>query len=151
MTRLGRSIDNSLVYILGISFKTLLKEWEEHYQALYEPYREQLPSSAQTIKVKNRKGEVYHDLRLNADGRHAAYVSNHLGRYRVILHDLVTDKKRVVLRGGYRLEEVVDYSHPLLAWHPGGELLAIITEDKGLVNLYFYNLNDREKDTAIPF
>ena len=151
MTRLGRSIDNSLVYILGISFKTLLKEWEAHYKAMYEPYRQTLPPAAQTLKVKNRKGEVYQNLRLNPNGNHAAYVSNHLGRYRVILHNLLTDKKRVVLRGGYRLEEVIDYSYPLLAWHPGGELLAIISEDKGLVNLNFYNLNENKKTLQYLF
>lgn len=151
MTRLGRSIDNSLVYILGISFKTLLKEWEDYYMEMYEPFRQNLPQVGQTLKLKNRKGEVYHSLRLNPDGRHVAYVSNHLGRYRVILHNLVTDKKRVVLRGGYRLEEVIDYSYPLLAWHPGGELLAIIAEDKGLVNLYFYNLGDQEKTQQYLF
>ncbi len=151
MTRLGRSIDNSLVYILGISFKTLLNEWEQYYTELYEADQETLPPAQQSIKIKNRKGEVYQNLRLSPDGRHVAYVSNHLGRYRVFLHDLAADKRRVIFRGGYRLEEVIDYSHPLLAWHPGGELLAVITEDKGLVNLFFYNITDRETTQQFLF
>jgi hypothetical protein len=151
MTRLGRSLDNSLVYILGISFKTLLKDWESHYRALYEPYDEPLPVAEQTIRLKNRKGEVYQNLRLNPNGRHVAFVSNHVGRYKVIIHDLVTKKSRVVLRGGHRLEEVIDYSYPLLAWNPGGELLAIITEDKGLVNLYFYNAGEKSKTLQYMF
>lgn len=151
MTRLGRSLDNSLVYILGISFKTLLKEWENHYSALYEPYNKSLPAAEQTIRLKNRKGEVYQNLRLSPDGRHVSYVSNQIGRYKVIIHDLITNKSRVVLRGGHRLEEVTDYSYPLLAWNPGGELLAMITEDKGLVNLFFYNLSEKDKTRQYMF
>ena len=151
MTRLGRSLDNSLVYILGISFKNLLDDWNEYYRDLYEPSRAELPQAAQTIKLRNRKGETYQQLRINPDGRHIAYVSNHMGRYRVIIHDLTTGKKRVVLRGGYRLDEITDESHPILAWHPGGELLAIITEDKGLVNLYFYHLAEKDRTQQYMF
>lgn len=151
MTRLGRSIDNSLIYILGISFKTLLKEWEEHYKTMYDPLAGDLPPAMQTIKVKSRKDEAFQHIRLNPDGRHAAYVANHLGRYRVILHDLTNNKKKVLLRGGYRLEEVVDFSHPLIAWHPTGELLAVIAEDKGLVNLYFFNISNKEKSSQFLF
>lgn len=144
MTRLGRSIDNSLVYILGITFTTLLEDWKAYYSELYEPYREELPPAAQTLKLKNRKGESYHNLRLNPDGKHIAYVSNHLGRYRVLLRHLASKKQKVILRGGYRIQEVIDYSYPLLEWHPSGEILAIITEDKGLINLYFYNIEEEE-------
>ncbi len=147
MNRLGRSLENSMVYTLGISDKNLLKDWKEYYQTLYEPFRQNLPNPVQNIKVKNRKGEVYQHLRINPDGRHIAYISNHHGRYRVILHDFVNNKKKVLLRGGFRLEEIIDLSYPLLAWHPSGRILAIIAEDKGLLNLYFYNMDD-EKTTG---
>jgi hypothetical protein len=151
MTRLGRSVDNSLVYILGISLKNLLKDWEEHYNTMYVASSVGLPTAEQIVKLKNRKEEVYYSLKLNPDGRHIAYVSNHQGRYRVFLHNLTTDKRRVVHRGGYRLPEVVDQSYPLLAWHPSGELLAIITEEKGLVNLNFYNVREKEKTLQFLF
>jgi len=151
MTRLGRSIDNSLIYILGISFKTLLSDWEEHYKAMYEPYAGTLPPAQQAVNIKNRKDEVFQNIRLNPDGRHVAYVANHMGRYRVFVHDLASNKKRVLLRGGYRLEEVVDLSHPIIAWHPSGELLAIIAENKGLVNLYFFNIITKEKTQQFLF
>lgn len=144
MNRLGRSPENGIVYILGISLKTLLKEWEEYYHNMYEFSGQNLPTTAKKIDVKNRKGEVYQNLRICPDGRNIAYVSNHLGRYKVILHDMYTNKKKVLLRGGYRLDEIIDLSYPLMAWHPSGRLLAMIAEDKGFLNLYFYNLDDRE-------
>lgn len=151
MNRLGRSVDNGLIYILGISFKTLLKEWEAHYREMYEHFRKPLPAADQNIRLKNRKNEVFQNLRINPDGRHIVYISNHAGRYRVILQDLTTQKKRVLLRGGYRLEEVIDYSYPVMAWHPTGDLLAMIVEEKGLIHLHFYNLRDKERTTQYLF
>lgn len=151
MTRLGRNLDSSLIYVLGISFKTLLEEWEAHYRELYEPSREDLPPAFKTLELRNRKDEVYQQLRISPGGQYAAYVSNHQGRYRVLLHHMESGKKQVVLRGGYRLEEIIDYSYPLLAWHPRQELLAIITEEKGLVNLWFYNVADEERTQQYMF
>ncbi|MDZ4205409.1 MAG: hypothetical protein U1C46_11415 [Bacteroidales bacterium] len=144
LTRLGKSIDQGLNYTIGISLKTLLNEWKTHYLNIYNSYQSHQLDAAQSLKIKNSKDFVYSGLRISPTGNHAAYVWNKHGRYKAVIHDLKSSKKKIVLRGGFRFDELIERSFPLMAWHPGGELLAIITEDKGLINLFLYNLRDKD-------
>ena len=65
------------------------------------------------------------------------------------MYDFETKKSRRIYRGGYRLSEKPDFSFPILAWHPTGEILAIITEKKGEDYLYFYSLKEKTLDLQI--
>ena len=62
-----------------------------------------------------------------------------------------TGKKKKIFRGGYRLAEHPDYSYPILAWHPSGKMIAILTERKGEIWLYFYNLEERRLEYQILY
>ncbi len=145
LTRLGRSIDQGLTYTIGISLKRLLNEWEGYYLALYKAERfDQLRANG-TLKVSQRKEQVYYQLKVSHDGAKAAYVQNFMGRYLVIIHDVATDQKNTVFRGGHRFNEEIDQSYPVLAWHPGSKILAFITEEKGLLKLFLYNTADKTR------
>ncbi len=56
-----------------------------------------------------------------------------------------------VLRGGFKLEEKIDYSYPLIAWHPTGRLLSMVVEKRGEVHLFFYNLEERVMENIILY
>jgi hypothetical protein len=45
---------------------------------------------------------------------------------------------------GFRIAQNNDYSYPLLAWHPNNRILAIITEEKGFIWLYFYDIQKKK-------
>ena len=53
------------------------------------------------------------------------------------------------MKSGYKLDDKTDYSYPLLAWHPSGEILAIIIETKGLIYLYLYNLEEKKSEKIL--
>ena len=53
------------------------------------------------------------------------------------------------MKGGYKsIEQKIDLSFPLLAWHPSGKVLAIMKEKKGKVYLDYYNVNDKKKEES---
>lgn len=144
MTRVNRSVESGFLYVLGIPFKTVIEEWYNWYKAIYttesmsfSPYNPKIP-----FKVK--RDRVYDNLRISPDGEKMLYSVNDKGLYKVYLYDLATGKKKRIFRHGYRTDEKVDYSYPLLSWHPTGNVVAMIIEKKGLLYLYFYDIETRK-------
>ena len=144
MTRVNRSVENGFMYVLGMSFKKAVEEWYKWYKGIYttdnmafSPYNPKIP-------FKMKKDRVYDNLRISPDGEKMLYSVNDKGLYKVYIYNSSTGKKKRIFRQGYRTDEKVDYSYPLLAWHPSGNVLAMIIEKKGLLYLYFYDTETRE-------
>jgi hypothetical protein len=144
MARISRSVENGFLYVLGVSFKTLMKEWRAYYELQYQPF-DKLEHSDMTGQVKTRKRPllVLGQLKINPDGKSIAYTTNEEGKYRVFIQNPATQKTRMIFKRGHELDEKTDYSYPLLAWHPNGNVLAMIIEAKGLKFLYFYSTETR--------
>jgi len=151
MTQISRSIDNGFLYVIGVSYKTLVSECLNHFTALYKAEEEGRSTPENTFLKKTKKRGVYSQFKFSTGKKHAAYVENNDGKYKVIIKDLSTGKRTVAQRGGFRLEEKIDYSYPLISWNPTGKLLTIIVEKKGEVYLYFYNLEERRKEMIILY
>jgi WD40 repeat protein len=151
MTQISRSIDNGFLYVIGISYKTLVTECLDHFIAIYQAEEEGRSTPQNTFLRKTKKGSVYSQFKFNQGKSHAAYVENEEGRYKVFIKNLATNRKFVALRGGFRLEEKIDYTYPLVSWNPTGKLLTMIVEKKGEIYLYFYNLEERKKELVILY
>ncbi len=64
--------------------------------------------------------------------------------YKIWLLNIQTGKKKRILKREYRLEQIIDYSFPAVAWHPSGRYFAFMTEEKGKVKLYYYNISEKK-------
>ncbi|HTX87947.1 MAG TPA: hypothetical protein VMC08_03080 [Bacteroidales bacterium] len=152
MARLSRNVEKGFLYVLGVSFKDLISEWLAFYKDIYSS--EELTRGVPDGTIVNKRPKpdrIYRQVKLSPDGRHLAYVTHELGIYKVFLYDQEKDRKKKIYRGGYRLQEKEDYTYPVLAWNPTGEVLAILTEKKGEDYLYFYNVADRSIEKQILF
>jgi len=139
MTRVNRSFESGFLYVLGESFKKVVEEWYDWYKQVYTAENAAYSPYNPDIKLKLKRDMVYDNLRVSPDGEKMVYSMNDKGLYKVYIYDLETGKKKRIFRKGYRTDEKVDYSYPLLAWHPSGEVVAMMLEHKGLLYLYFYN------------
>jgi hypothetical protein len=150
MTRVSRNPDSGFMYVLGVSLKTLTDECFAYYRKRFsslEGVRSTM--TLQELPVRTRKTRTYSQFKLSPDGRHAAWVSNELGQYKVWLCDLATNKVRKIAKGEKKLDRIIDTSYPVLAWHPTGGALTWTTERKGELLLNTYTLDD-EKTTRKP-
>jgi hypothetical protein len=153
MSQISKSVENGFLYVIGISFKTLVNEWLTHFRSKYEAEEtgRVMPEGIAMIPKKIRKDHHYYQFKLSPDGNYSTYVDNESGRYKLFLVDEPRGKKKVLMRGGFRLDEKVDYSYPLVAWHPTGKIMAVIVERKGEIYLYFYNMEERQFQHVILY
>jgi hypothetical protein len=152
MARLSRNVEKGFLYVIGVSFNSLIEEWLAFYKNIYaEEDNSRTGPGGNTVVKKPKQDRVYRQLKMSPDGQHAAYCTHELGVFKIFIVDLETGKKHRIYRGGYRLAEKPDFSYPILSWHPTGKLLAFITEKKGEDYLYFYSLEDKNYEKQILY
>lgn len=150
MTRVSRNPDSGFLYVLGVSLKQLTEECFSHYRSTFgELDRRRTATQLDELPVRTRKARTYSQFKLAPDGRHAAWVSNELGQYKVWLYDLGTGKVKKIAKGEKKIDRIIDTSYPVLAWHPTGHALSWTTERKDELLLHTYTTNDR-KTTRKP-
>ncbi|MFM7727560.1 MAG: TolB family protein, partial [Flavobacteriales bacterium] len=135
MTRINRNVESGFNYVLGLSMKELSVKFNQWLVSAYgttDQGRDSLKTSL--FRVKTRTDRKYAQLRFSPDGRQVAYVVNDLGRYKVYVQEAGKSTRKRVMKGGYRsYARETDESFPVIAWHPSGQLLAMIREKKGFL------------------
>lgn len=151
MTRISRSIETGFQYVLGINLETVYDEWLQYYKLQNETVAATTLSPMADNRLKGKRvlkrndiSRNYSQFQVSPDGTLAVLATNESGKYKVWLHNLETGKIRKLYVDGFKLDEKVDESYPLLAWHPSGAVLAMVLEKKGLIWLDFYDVDERK-------
>lgn len=145
MTRIAREVNDGFLYVVGLSLEQLYEEWRIQAKAKYSQKNvAESQSMGEELLVKMKKNRRYQNLKISPDERYVTYSTNQEGQYKVYVHDLQTNKKKKVFKKEHKLERLQDYSYPILEWHPSGEFLTFITENKGELLFYNYNLESEE-------
>ncbi len=145
LTRISKSTDSGFLYVLGTPIKNMTFDWRHYYDEIYYNENKQFnaPSGDEIVK-RMKKRRVYDQVSISPDGNKAAWTTNELGKIIIWLYDFQTDKTKKIFKQGNKLDQITDYSYPVLAWHPTGELLAYTTEEKGSLYLNTYMLEDKK-------
>jgi WD40 repeat protein len=145
--RITRSLDNAFSMILGIDVNELTQEWLNYYDKRYY-YQDTLYQKAdgRSVIKKNRLPLRFSQPRLSTDGTQLAFVRNDKGKAVVFIYDVKSRKRKRIFKTGFKLQNITDYSFPLLEWHPQGEILSMIDEHKGRIRLHFFNTSNGDYD-----
>lgn len=148
MTKVSRSPDNALVFVVGTSLNNLIFEMAEVFNKRYYNYNDTLRTfpSTPNILAKQKKTRHYYDLKVSPDGQKVAYVTNEMGQFKVWLNTLGEEQHQRILKYGPKVERMDDYNYPLLAFHPNNEIVAMIYERKNQMILHTYNTTTKEKN-----
>jgi len=145
ITRINKNTNRGFLYVLGFPMKELSNDWLGYYINMFsdsEAYGN-LPQEGKILK-KSKKKRVYQQVKYCPDGKYIAYTTNEMGQYRLYIHNLETGKTTQILKREHRIDQITDYSYPVLAWHPSGKIIAFITEEKGMLKLNYYTLENKE-------
>ncbi|OFX53349.1 MAG: hypothetical protein A2046_09150, partial [Bacteroidetes bacterium GWA2_30_7] len=146
LTRINKNVENGFLYVLGTTLKYLSFDWLNYYDSMYyEKQKSQYNYDSGLLK-KVKKARVYSQSKISPDNQTLAYVTNEYGKYKIFLYNLETGKRRKILSREHRLDQITDYSYPIIAWHPKGEILAVIVESKGELKLMSYNMSEEKFD-----
>jgi len=145
MARVSKNIESGFLFVLGVGLNDLIDESLLYYKVRYETEDDASEKvMAEAEPIKTRKNRVYDQWAINTDGSFGAFTTNKLGKAKVYLYNSEKEKKKKVYKKGYKLDRINDYKQPILAWHPDGNILAIVTDKKGKPMLGFYNLDDKK-------
>jgi hypothetical protein len=147
MTKVNKSAKLGFLYVTGVPIRELSSQYYDYYTKLYTDTTNSrnIPDEGIIKKKPNRK-QVYQQIKINPNGKYVAYVTNQMGQYKVWIHNLETGKRVRILKREHKLEQITDYSFPVLAWHPSGRILTFITEEQGGLKLYFYTFGQKDLD-----
>jgi WD40 repeat protein len=152
LTKVYKHIDDGFLYVTGKKLKDLLKEWKEFYMKEYSA-DSSLPGYDENTVRRSKKEQIYQTVKISPGGQYIAWVTNDWGRKRIWLYDQNTEKLRIIFRAEPRYEQVSDKTYPVIAWHPSGKILTIITDEKAALMMYFYRVTDKttEKRNLLYF
>ena len=145
----SQNVRRALLYVTGKEFKDLTKDWYEFYKDRYGTLLSHRPENP--MKLSYKKHRTFTQPSVSPDGKHIAYVSNDEGLIQLWLEDLQSGKKQRLFKTGYRSDEHVDTSYPLLAWHPNSQILSFIIEDKGKIQLFNLDIATGKKASTYLF
>ncbi len=141
LTRINKNSNSCFLYALGFSLKELSFEWMAYYMDQFsnDEAKRNIPETGRILKHPRRK-RTYQEIKVHPNGKYIAYVTNEMGRYKIWIYNTETHKRKKIIRREHKLEQITDYSYPVLTWHPSGRLLTFITEEEGGIRLYYYTL-----------
>lgn len=144
-TRINKNAISGFTYVTGMSIKYLKPDWELFYLDIFESQeaKQDLPTE-EILKKRRNKKTAYQQVKINPRKNMVAYVANTMGKYQIFIHDLDTDKKKKIYQEGQKLEQITDFSYPLMAWHPSGKILSFITEEKGQLIFTRYEIENKK-------
>lgn len=146
MTKVSRNVESAFLFVLGVNMRILTIEWQAYFSDKYSmnDTTRTMPAS-KPILSKPKQTRVYSQAKISPDGKYLSYVTNEMGQAKIWLQDLATGKRKRIFKRGQKLDRINDYSYPLLAWHPSGQILSWIYEKEGETYLVFYTIETGEK------
>lgn len=147
MAKVSRNVENGFLYVLGISFKNLIREWYSYNQTIYQndiDGRDKAPEHNVPVKIKRKNH--YYQAKTSPDGRYLTYVMDKVNKKKLFIVDRQSQKKKKLFRLGTKMDDTPDMTYPVTAWHPTSGLFAWEVENKGRRKLYLYNVNDKTRE-----
>ncbi len=145
MTRLQRTPDNAFITTLGVTQYNLIFDFTDSYNRRLYLYRDSLrrsPIRNNSILKKYKPTLHYSQLRVSPDASKLVYATNELNQVKVYLMNVEDKSKKRVLKLGAKLDQVPDHNYPLLAWHPNGNMMAMIYPKKNELVLHTIDLEE---------
>ena len=151
LSKIYKNIEDGFLYGLGKDIKDNYRDWKSFYEDYYAVKPGENYTKPPEIK-KSRLHERFTSVKISPDGRQVAWVSNDWGKRRIWLYDSSTGKTKKIFTIEPKYEQSVDYSYPVLTWHPGGQILTFANEEKGGVELYFFRTGEKKfEHRTMPF
>jgi Tol biopolymer transport system component len=151
LTKVGKSVENAVIYYTGMNMNMLLSDWQDFY---LDKYRSdelvfKFPKGQENAPFKLAKKQ-HTQFKLSQDGSKVAIVTNTLGRYQVVIYSFVSKEVEVICSGGHMLlNRDINLNYPLIAWNPDGKHLSVVLFKNDHPVLYDYDFKGALKRSVV--
>ena len=142
----ARSVKRGLHYATGRKFADLTDLWYTKTLQRYANLSSKLPTTAIPTPIKRR--QLIHSVTIAPDGRRKAFITLRDGIISIFVQDIELGKTKRVFRTGFRSDQDTDMTQTLMAWHPNSEMITIINETKGGLELVNIDLETGKEATT---
>lgn len=143
LTHIYKDPAKSFLRIIGKPIDSLLVEWQEFLGLSLQPENSSLLNNDGTLLKRTKKEEKVNHIKINSSGDYIAWIENDFGKYKIKLHEIAKNKTKTIFKNGYKIKKKTDYSYPVIAWSPEGDILSFIIEEKGGLKLFFFDNFDK--------
>lgn len=145
-TRIIRDERQSIYNTTRIRFKSFMEGWKKYYTQHTDKIIDDHKNTDEDREILvNHRDFILNMTKLSPDGRYIAWTENFKGRYKVKVQDLISGKKKTVLRGGYKVvNQKMNSEIPIIAWKANHEI-AIVSTKNGRNYFWMYDLNNKLK------
>ena len=145
MTSISKDANAGFRTVINQQFKELNKGWREFYVDKFsnQPSGKELPEKELLVK-RPKSNRMYLKPMTSPDKQFTVFHTNKLGKYKLYLRDNQTDKSRCFLSKEYKLQQIIDYQFPVVAWHPSSKIVSFVVDEKGYPFLYQYNIQTKD-------
>ncbi|MGZ3920282.1 MAG: hypothetical protein ACXVNM_00925 [Bacteroidia bacterium] len=147
MTRVTRSPDQALLFVLATSLSNLIYDLTESQNRrifMFKDSTRTSPIHDNSVLKKYKLTRHYYQLKVSPDGKRVVYATNELNQLRVYLNVIGEKKQKRLLKFGPKVEQISDYNYPLLGWHPNNNIVAMIYEKKDQLIIHTIDLESKE-------
>lgn len=134
-----RSLKDAVSMVLGISYRSFIKSWEQYYLDMSFELEEYYDSPDKKLRIskRNRKATTYTNVKISSTGEYVTYTANARGRYKVYICDIRTHRRRVIHKGGYRVfDQTPDETMPLVSLFADRIAIADFVKNKFWLTTY---------------
>ena len=148
LTRINKNIESGFDFVIGRPFYQIYQDWYKFYR--YEILSKEESKFQQfdyilELKKLKKKGEIT-QIKLSPDGNKIAYSLNKQGKSSIWIYQINEAEKNKIYKKGHKIyESNIDKSYPLIDWHPRGEKLAIVYEEKTNPVFFEYDFEKKKK------
>lgn len=147
LTKISHDFKSSFQFVLNIPFGTIVGDWTAFYEDVYKNEKGKFSSinKRNQLNVKNKKYNPVSLLSFSPSGDKLVYATNQLGKMRIYLKDIKSNKEILIYKEGFKNAfQETDYQYPSLCWSPKGDELTFTAIDKGDIYLRKYNLRTKK-------
>lgn len=146
-TRITRKEEQSVLITLGVSYKQILKEWQQYYAEMQMQVSKSYvsPQDSTKLRIRHNNTTQFTTLKVSPNGKYIAYAENDRGRYIVKVRSVETGKETTIITHGSKvISQEVDYRLPIIGWSDANTL-GVIAVRNGEYTFWLYDMNTRTK------
>ena len=146
-TRITRKEEQSVLITLGVSYKEVIKQWQQYYSEMQAQVSKSYVNHPDSTRIRLRHNSTtqFTTLKVSPDGNYIAYAENDRGRYIVKVRSLQTGKETTIITHGSKvISQEVDYRLPIIGWSDASTL-GVIAVRNGEYTFWLYDMKTHTK------